>query len=345
VKVALLSRATLLSQPGGDTVHMQETQRHLRNLGIEADLLLAGDPLDGKYDVLHFFNMGRPADLLPYLQADLPIVLSSIYVDYSAVLPRLLARHGAQEGEYLKTIRRAFLGRDRWPPLHYWLSGQGGSVKRILARVDVIITATRAEAQLIETHFGTLPRLAVIPLGCEHLASPAGGDEAAREGILCVARFEPLKNQKNLIKAWQKGLPRLTLVGSASPAHRGYWQECLALAADKDIVFTGNLPAAELPAMYQSHQVHILPSFYESTGLASIEAALGGCRLVVSDHPIQRELFGNRAIYAHPRDPQCLYEALQVALQADAPDQKWLRETFSWAQAAKKLLSLYHQVS
>ena len=113
--IVLLARKTLYTQPGGDTVQVEETASALRRCGHEASIVLAGDALPRKANVLHGFNLGRPADLLPYFRSFKgKKILSSIYVDYSladqqrfSVLYSLVGKHGL---EYVKTIARALNG-------------------------------------------------------------------------------------------------------------------------------------------------------------------------------------------------------------------------------------------
>ena len=84
MNVALISRSTLYKQPGGDTVQVERTADGLRALRHDVHIVLAGQPLPQKVELIHGFNLGRPADLLPYFQSFKGRkVLSTIFVDYS----------------------------------------------------------------------------------------------------------------------------------------------------------------------------------------------------------------------------------------------------------------------
>ena len=82
--IAFVARKTLYSQPGGDTVQVEQSAAALRRQGHNVSITTSGTPLPDNIDVLHGFNLGRPADLLPYFTS-FPgkKVLSSIYVDYA----------------------------------------------------------------------------------------------------------------------------------------------------------------------------------------------------------------------------------------------------------------------
>ena len=92
---------------------------------------------------------------------------------------------------------------------------------------------------------------------------------------------------------------------------------------------------------YGRSKVHVLASFYESTGLVSLEALASGCQIVVSDLPIQRELFGERAFYCNPSDPSSIQSAIAAALQASTNHSEWARKQFSWQKAALALERVY----
>ena len=355
MRIALISRRTLMSQPGGDTVHVQQTAKYLLKAGHDTRIISAGTRINAKdYDLLHFFNLGRPADFLPYLSCGLPYVISSIYVDYSVEIPFLkgwrkaLAKMVGSHGmEYLKTLGRGLLGRDNFPHWRYCFGGQKAAVKVLLQKAAFLVTATEAEAEIIKRAFGTLPEVKVIPLGLEHCSThlPKGA-LPPRQGVLCVARFEPLKNQLNLIKAANQLKTELTLVGSASAAHQWYYEACRQMAGAQ-VHFAGKVPPQQLPQYYARHAVHVLPSRYETTGLSSLEALAQGCNIVVSDTPIQREIFGNQAIFCDPQNADSIREALQRALAASAPGESsrnWALQHFSWERAAGNLIALYRQM-
>src|SRR5690349_18994818 len=85
MKVAFITRSTLHTAPGGDTVQVLQTAKCMKELGIEADIRLTSDKINYKeYDLLHFININRPSDILFHIEhADIPFVLTPILIDYS----------------------------------------------------------------------------------------------------------------------------------------------------------------------------------------------------------------------------------------------------------------------
>src|ERR1700754_4165890 len=82
LKVALIARSTLYTVQGGDSFQVKQTARHLQQLGIDADIRLTNEKIDyGTYDLLHFFNIIRPADILYHIrQSDVPFVVSTLLI-------------------------------------------------------------------------------------------------------------------------------------------------------------------------------------------------------------------------------------------------------------------------
>src|ERR1700679_2208445 len=115
IKVAFISRATLFSSPGGDTRQLEQTALNLKKYGAEIDIYLSGQSINySKYDLLHFFNIIRPADIIKHIKASkTPFVVSTIFVEYGTVreeakgIKGMLKKIFTDDGlEYLKVIAR-----------------------------------------------------------------------------------------------------------------------------------------------------------------------------------------------------------------------------------------------
>jgi glycosyltransferase involved in cell wall biosynthesis len=63
--------------------------------------------------------------------------------------------------------------------------------------------------------------------------------------------------------------------------------------------------------------IYVLPARYEPFGLSVLEAALGGCALVLGDIASLREVWGDTAVYVHPDDREGLRSALTDLIHDD----------------------------
>lgn len=165
------------------------------------------------------------------------------------------------------------------------------------------------------------------------------------ELVLCVARIEGLKNQLNLIKALNNTKYRLVVIGNPAPNQLAYYHECRKQAAS-NISFIDQLPQEALTNWYQKAAIHILPSWFETCGLSTLEAAAMGCQVVITDKGYTREYFGNEAAYCDPGSPQSIFEAVQKA--ASSPGTNTLRQKilthYTWQQAAWQTANAYKHV-
>lgn len=353
MRILFVSRPSLYKQKGGDTLHIEETAKALRKLGHVVDIATNEWKHPKKYDLLHFFNLGQPAVFLPYIKQaqGKSILLSSIFVDYREVdqnvsfIKRLIIRFTGDYGlEYFKTIARYFKGQEPWPGLSYIFQGHRWAIQKVLEHTKLLITASHYEADMITKSFKFDRQRDVIHVGCDHMVSDVQAPEILRRGVLCVARFEPLKNQLGLIRACNTAHIRLKLAGKASRNHKRYFKVCKKLAG-RDVEFLGYLKSQDVYERMHEAKVHALISHFETTGLSTLEAFNNGCQVVVADHPIQRELFGDHAFYASIKDENQLIETLQKALDSKEEHTQWVREKFSWRKAAERLDIYYTQLN
>lgn len=346
--IILVSRSTLYLQPGGDTVQVEQTAEHLRRLGVGVDIAVSGAEYSPDcYDLVHFFNLIRPADIIRELPKISRLFVSSIYVDYAAherlkgsftrrLLHALLGKFGV---EYLKSLLRWMNGTDKFPGWIYLLKGHRRSINSILQKAERVITASKIEQELIRTDFpNTKINFEKVNLGTEHF-KPVEVVQPSLD-VANVARVEGIKNQTGLIEAVNGTSYGLDLFGEVSSNQLSYLNKCVHLGGDR-INFKGVYTHTQLASALPNYRVHALPSFFETTGLASLEALSAGCSIVVSNHAIQKELFGDHAHYCEPSDPDSIRLAIDEAMDDDRDQREWVLINYSWEKAAREILAIY----
>src|SRR5206468_8811792 len=138
---------------------------------------------------------------------------------------------------------------------------------------------------------------------------------------------------------------KLRLIGHAATNQPGYYQQCRQ-EAGTNVEFIDRLPQEELLAHYQKAKVHVLPSWFETTGLSSLEAAAMGCNIVITDKGDTREYFGSDAIYCDPGSPESIYRMVEKAASLPNNDslQRKIMEQYSWDQATIRTIEAYKKV-
>jgi glycosyltransferase involved in cell wall biosynthesis len=356
MKIAFITRSTLYNVPGGDTVQVLQTARLLRELGVSVDICMTNNKIDySRYDLLHFINIIRPADILFHThKTKKPFVVSPVLVDYSEYdqqyrkgISGFILRHlSANNNEYVKTIGRWLLRKDKMRSKAYLIKGQRKSIQQILERAAMLLPNSAAEYEKLEEKYGVQKEYTIVPNGIDSvLFSP---DQKTRKDdsiVLCAARIEGIKNQLNLIKALNNSRYTLLLIGSSAPNQQDYYHACRRIAA-KNIQFHDHIPQETLISYYKKAKVHALPSWFETCGLSSLEAAAMGCNVAITEKGYTREYFGNDAFYCDPGDPESIYNGIETAAKtcANKKLQHKIFNQYTWQRAASITHEAYKKI-
>lgn len=282
------------SHRGGDSTTAEHLVAGLEALGHEV-LLTAEVPPDGadRFDAVHAWNIDRSiiTETEDFVRAARRarrrLVVTPIWWPLDDFVAELLARERAIFRTKGLRVLRLFRER-RWRVLRRLNVRQ----RAVLSAADMVCVSGPSEGHALQARFGPLP------IDLAHRAAtdvrPETGP-AQREGVLCVARLDPRKNQLGLIEAMgRSGIP-LRLVGTEEllPSYAKACRE----AAGPDVEFTGYLSPDELDAAYRSARVHVMPSWFELPGLTSFDAAAAGCCIVISTGGTAGDYFGRDAHY------------------------------------------------
>jgi glycosyltransferase involved in cell wall biosynthesis len=342
--------------PGGDTVQISNTAKCLNQSGVETKICLTAEKINYQdYDLLHFFNITRPADVLFHIKkSGKPFVITPNLVDYSeydklyrkGISGFIFRMLSADTNEYLKTILRWITGKDGLRSKKYLWKGHHKCVREILMKAAMILPNSNTEYEVLKKKFSTNDDYSIIPNGIDESFFTSDADEIKDEKlVLCAARIEGIKNQLNLIKALNNTEYKLMIIGDAAPNQKKYYYECRKIAAE-NIVFTDRLSQHALADHYKKAKVHVLPSWFETCGLSSLEAAFMGCNIVITDKGFTRDYFGDDAFYCDPGKIDSIFSAVEKASQSVVEEkfQKKISENYTWRIAAKKTFEAYKKI-
>jgi glycosyltransferase involved in cell wall biosynthesis len=356
MKVGFISRATLFSSPGGDTRQIEQTAMALRKKGVDVDIYLSTDRIDySKYDLLHFFNIIRPADIIMHAKkARKPFVVSTIFVEYGSVKDQKKSALGVLKSfmsdgalEYLKAIARWIKNGEKVVSMQYLLWGHVKSVRWVARNASCLLPNSQSEYNRFRNKYNIDQRHIVVPNGIESEKAMRiyPESEKYKNAILCMGRIEARKNQLNLIRALNNTIFKLFIHGKPSPNNIGYYKQCIGEAAN-NVSILGWLDDEELYTAYSNAKVHILPSYFETTGLSSLEAAIMGCNIVVTDRGDTKDYFRDYAWYCEPDNPDSIRKAVEAAFEAPYNEsfKQYILKHYTWDEAAVQTLSAYNKV-
>ncbi|MEM9594287.1 MAG: glycosyltransferase family 1 protein [Acidobacteriota bacterium] len=181
--------------------------------------------------------------------------------------------------------------------------------------------------------------------------------------VLHVGTLEPRKNLAMLMDVWAEmassgSPPPLVLCGgfgwkSQPLRDRIEDAEARATAEGKPpwLRHLGYVPDDQLAALYRKALWVVMPSLYEGFGLPAVEAMAVGVPLIVSDIPVLREVAGDAALYAPPKDAASWRRLLEESL-GDDPLRRRMAEAsrarsarFDWARTAAETVDVWRSAA
>ena len=362
MKLLFFARKSLWSQPGGDSVQVEQTAAALVRRGHQVVVatevgefkrLLASE----SWDLIHSINLGRWADQIPCLEArrsypGMRWVVSSVLVDYRGYDARRSPIAGFMHQDWLeagKAILRAIRGQDRWPG---WAMLRPHRLSAELAwSADALVATTEAEALTLRSRWGLGASIHVLPPGADHLELVPRPHGQLRRGWLLPARVEGIKNQVFAVELWEAMARRgfaepLRLYGDCAPNHRRYRGRLVnaiasAQAAGADVQWLPRLAPRELAAAYGEARGVLVPSLSETYGLTLAEARRAGCHVVAAPGVLGALEWGDEVNVA-PLEFEAWESAVRAAdANADLELGSERAGALTWDRAAERLEALY----
>jgi len=231
-------------------------------------------------------------------------------------------------------------------------------------RSDFIITDSEHARQEIMAEYGVpADRIKAVMLGFDPamLATRDPDVGLAIRGkyglpdryILYVGTIQPRKNIDTLIEAYSRLkqerqiTPKLVIVGRKGWLYDQLFARISELGLASEILFTGFVPDAELPFIYDGALVFSYLSFFEGFGLPPLEAMACGVPVITSNTTSLPEVVGDAGCTVAPTDTEGVVQALRMILDnpeiANSMRQKGRERArmFSWEHCARETLAVY----
>jgi len=229
----------------------------------------------------------------------------------------------------------------------------------------VIAASLQTRDDLVERLRVPAEKIAVIHEGLDQSFQPVRNparlaEVRRRDGlrgpyILFVGNLEPRKNLVRLIEAFGRLKARHTLphqlivAGKRGWLYRSIFEAVERLGLRDDVIFTGYVPAEDLPALYAMADLFAFPSLYEGFGLPVLEAMACGTPVLTARTGSLPEVAGEAAWYVDPLDVEALADGMARILtdpgtRADLVDRGLLQaKRFTWAKTAAATLDIYRR--
>jgi D-inositol-3-phosphate glycosyltransferase len=304
---------------GGMNIYILEMAKRLAARGVQVDVFTRHhDPLDPQVVMLApgarliHLPAGAPSldksgvyELLPSFTTQMRRFCISNRLNYDLVSShywlsglvgmRLASEWGVPHTTSFHTMAEM---KRRGRPEEMEVTQRYGSETEIACSADSIVVWTDDEKQAIVNFCDITPeKVSVIPPGVDLSRFRPMSQQQSRDylgygegkNILFVGRLEPLKGLDILFRAVASleniGDITLNIVGGdENSLEKARLQELAGrMKLTDSIRFIGSVSQDELPVHYNAADVCVLPSHYESFGLAALEAAACGRPVVASE--------------------------------------------------------------
>ena len=359
LRILMQIRTDARSRPGGDTVLMKEMQAYLRSRGHRVAVSTMERPELSGFDVVHLFNLTRPdeaaAQARNALSQTTPYVLSPIYWDLYEAVPWRAFEFPRNLRILLtpKSVRRRI---GRRPPLSEderarWVFRDVRRLEsKIVRGARFTFPGSAAERSHLMDCLGPLrvEKLRIVSHGVSspRMTTSAGEGRADAVDFLCAGAIGPRKNQAGLVRAFRLMPDKtLLLVGKTAPGCARY-RRSVVRTAGRNVRFQPAMPRAHLNALFSRTAVFIQPSYVETPGLAAMEAAAAGCRLVLSNFSPVREYFREapQFHYCDPASPKSIARACRSAWRSQRGDGGEFAHLHQWKRVLVPLADAYAEI-
>jgi alpha-1,3-rhamnosyl/mannosyltransferase len=252
-----------------------------------------------------------------------------------------------------------------------WLRVIETLVPRTLRRARAVLCDSAATRDDLAAAYRVDPRkLHVVTLGLDpafhapvgpaHVAAVRARYDLAGRYVLHTGALVRRKNLPFLVRTFsryvQEAEDRETLLvftGRVAPGMPGGAALAQAIRDSpvrRRIRLLGQVPRADLPALYAGAALLAYPTFYEGAGLPPLEAQAVGTPALFSTTPAVRELAGRAAWTADPLDEAAWVHGLAQTLDNATVRARLIAAgrahaaAFTWDRCAAATLAVYRQV-
>jgi len=372
MKVLMLGRIGLLEGKGGDRIQVEHTAAELRKLGVDVEIRTDMHFKPWDYDIIHVFQLDWIPETYLYVKKakkyNKHIVLSPIHHNVEEVkkfddeyvfdfrrLSKVLFKDQFKRDTFKNVYRSLFDWKLIKPTLWSIFKGFKNEQREILKLSDAVLVQTVKEAEDLKRTYG-------VDVNWHKVLNGVGKayiDKKEYENkfkfkdyIICVGRIEPRKNQPSIIEAIEKFREeeksdvQLVLIGQMSLL-KHFEFNMLMKKYFKNyswIHHVNKVAYSDMPSYYHFAKVGVSASWFETTGLTSLEALYCGTNAVAAGLRA-KEYLGSYASFCQPDNVESIKTAIKKEYFAPRPviDEK-IREEYTWKNAAEKTLEVYREV-
>ena len=342
MKICFASYPAVTLTGGGPFIKIKEVKRHLEMLGHQVDLFDMWDTNQNlnEYDIIHlvgsnFFIFGFARSLR---ERNINFLVEPIF----------FTRHSFKYLKRINSIDKLIRKTARGIWFDY------GIIRDICSWSALVLPNTHSEAEIISKGL-SIPKekFEVISNGVsERFLS--GDPEifqkkyGVRDFILYVGHLGyKRKNGLALLKALKQINHPSVIIGKINDI--GESKEILSeIEKNKNIIFIDSLEndSPILASAYSACNTFVLPSQFETPGIAALEAGLAGAKIVITPFGGTKEYFNNMAEYPDPYSIDSIKTSIEKSLNKpkDEKLKNHIKDNFLWNKITENAVDVYKKV-
>lgn len=347
LNIIFANRKDCFEKSGGDTVQMIKTKEFLEKLfPVNIKICLTPQEIleDNTAKIVHIFNLETINETNEFIGAaqktGKKVVLSTIHWNYlDTYYVKYLEFIGIPPINISKAIKKMLIKTFnifilKLPQLHkkfnkfiekglYCTKEYVSLRQKALKNADLLLPNSNEEMKLCALDFDLdidyIRNKTVVVPNASDFSSNSNSSDTTRElklpskYVVIAGRIDSTKNQYNLIKALYKNKDIGIVVVGRVQNERTYRNIQKLAEKSKNVYFISQLPQKELIQIYKNAICHVLPSFYDTTGLVNLEALICGCPIVVSNEkhcPVKYYEFDKYGEICNPYSPRSIKNAI-----------------------------------
>ncbi len=341
MKVCMAAPQTISMVSGGPQTQLRQISKYLPDFRVEVTYFNQWENLEKRdYDFVHLFGAN-------YINHDLAMRLNHFKIPY-VVSPIFYTLHHPRFIRFSRKLEKFAKRFYRGIWIDY-------SINSAVCQLSSgVLPNTKAEALLIEKGFETeKEKIKVIPNGVESRfanADPAlfVNKYGMKDFILNVGHIGSLrKNVLNLVRALNKIDHPAVIIGKI---HQSDYANRILKEASKNknlLIIDGIEHNSKLlESAYAACEVFALPSYFETPGIAALEAASAGAKIVVTKNGGTADYFKDDAVYVKHRSVDSIKHGIEKALNLKKNSilKNRIIEEYNWQSVAQKTALIYEEL-
>ncbi|EGR2123069.1 glycosyltransferase [Vibrio cholerae] len=343
-RILVVAPDQLLTRSGGLRTQVQRTCQEMEKLGVSVTYFNPWEIYDfNQYDLVHIFSMNAPNFYKSEIfNHKLPIVFSSV-----------MWREGNRN--LIKFIVNFIL------KLPIQLINDTVSCKIMSNFANVILPNTKAELNWLNDCVDVnVDKCVVVPNGADNFFENYTDEfliknssiKIDKDFVFCCSVISQRKNLIRLAKACININIPLVIAGPVVDSY--IYDQLLELSkrSNLELIFLGHLApdSYEMGYLLRFNKVFCLPSFYETPGIAALEAGLQGSNIVITNVGGTEEYFGDMALYIDPYSSTDIENKIRAALKRNWTEKdrvnikRHIEKNFSWKMVANKTIMAYEKI-